>query len=300
MNEGNIYKDFDSEQVIGKFPAYVNVPATKKIVLTSNAADSVFYKITYKEYTGWVNGKILTVKPKPDNKRKKTEPINNKKAKEPKEKDLASFDSKLIVKKINPELKNKPDVIFNEKEITNSQPKKYFVQAGSFKDLSQAKSLKTKLSNLGIENVSISRPLLINSTTWYRVYLDTFDNYRPAIESSKVFTEKYSIVTTVTLENWGVSNNSDKPEQTKVENNLVFDYYTLQLNSVENLTMAKLLVDKYDVMGLETEITITEISDITRYRVRYGKFDRIAKAQTAAKFLKDKYNLDSWADNVYK
>ena len=65
-------------------------------------------------------------------------------------------------------------------------------------------------------------------------------------------------------------------------------------------TQAKLLVDKYDVMGLETEITITEISDITRYRVRYGKFDRIAKAQTAAKFLKDKYNLDSWADNVYK
>ena len=81
MNEGNIYKDFDSEQVIGKFPAYVNVPATKKIALTSNAADSVFYKITYKEYTGWVNGKILTVKPKPDNKRKKNRNDKQQKSK---------------------------------------------------------------------------------------------------------------------------------------------------------------------------------------------------------------------------
>jgi len=136
--------------------------------------------------------------------------------------------------------------------------------------------------------------------SWYRVYVGSFDNYKSALESSKSFSKKHSIKTSVGLENWDVNRNSKKTEDPKVKNNLMLDYYTLQLNSVEDLIMAKLLVDKYEAMGLKTEIVITKISNITRYRVRYGKFDRMAKAQTAAKFLKDEYNLDSWADNVYK
>ncbi len=269
--------------------------------MPNNSPDSVFYEITYKKYTGWVNGQSLTLKPKPKNKRIKKRVVNSKKTKDSiNGKELDSSYSKLIVKKLNPELKNKTNFIIPEKEIANSKIKKYFVQAGSFKDLSMANSLKEKLSDLGIENVSVSKPILIKNTNWYRVYLNDFDNYKSALKSSKAFSKKYSINTSVALENWSINKESKKQENAKIDNNLILDYYTLQLNSVEDLIMAKLLVDKYEAMGLKTEIIVTKISDITRYRVRYGKFDRIAKAQTAAKFLKDEYNLDSWADNVYK
>ena len=269
--------------------------------MADHSPDSVYYEITYKKYTGWVDGRILTIKSKSQNKLIKKRLVNNKKTKSPlSTQELASSHSKLIVNKINPELKNKTDLIAQEKETTNSNPKKYFVQAGSFKDLTLANSLKEKLSNLGIENISISKPILIRKTNWYRVYIGKFDNYKSAIDSSKAFSRKYSIDASVALENWDVNKKSKKIETTKFKNNSIFDYYTLQLNSVEDLIMAKLLVDKYEAMGLKTEITVSKISDITRYRVRYGKFDRIAKAQTAAKILKDEYNLDSWADNVYK
>lgn len=298
LKKGNIYKDLDSKHVIGEFPAYVSVPASKKFVSHNNSPDSVFYEITYTKYTGWVKGQVLTAKPK--NKRIKDRLIKNKKIKKLIKQELISSDSSLITKKTSSNLNKKKDFIDWEKEIENSKTKKYFVQAGSFKDLSLANSLKKKLSDLGIENTFISKPILIENTTWYRVYIDVFDNYKSALESSKAFSKKHSINTSVGLENQNINRKSKTPEQTKVKNNLILDYYTLQLNAVENLTMAKLLVDKYEVMGLETEIIATKVSSKTRYRVRYGKFDRIAKAQTAAKLLKDKYNLDSWADNVYK
>ena len=298
LKKGNIYKDLDSKYVIGEFPAYVSVPASKKFVSHNNSLDSVFYEITYKKYTGWVKGQVLTTKSK--NKRIKNRLIKNKKIKKLIKQELISSDSLLIPKKINPNLNKKKNFITREKEIANSKTKKYFVQAGSFKDLSLANSLKEKLYDLGIENTFISKPILIKNTTWYRVYIDVFDNYKSALESSKAFSKKHSINTSVGLENWNINRKSKIPEQTKVKKNLILDYYTLQLNSVEDLTMAKLLVDKYEVMGLETEIITTKILRKTRYRVRYGKFDRMAKAQTAAKLLKDEYNLDSWADNVYK
>ena len=226
--------------------------------------------------------------------------IKNEKIKKLIKQELISSDSSLITKEKNSSLNNKQDFISGEKEIINSKTKKYFVQAGSFKNLSLANSLKEKLSDLGIENTLISKPILIKNTTWYRVYVGVFDNYKAALESSKAFSKKHSINTSVASENWNINTKSKTPEKTKDKNNLILDYYTLQLNSVEDLTMAKLLVDKYEVMGLETEIIATKISSKTRYRVRYGKFDRIAEAQTAAKILKDEYNLDSWADNVYK
>ena len=275
------------------------VPATKKINLGNENVDSVFYEITYKEFTGWAKSRFLTEKlekPKTIIRKIKKSNIENEIFKQKPD----SSHLNTSIEQISSEKNTGTDFNINQKNQLKPG-KKYFVQAGSFRNLSLATSLKERLSKLGIENISISKPVLIKKTNWYRVYISQYQDYKSAFRASQDFSNKYSITTSVAVHNEKDSfKKANKIKKIKTEKNLILDYYTLQLNSVEDLTMAKLLVDKYEVMGIKTEISSANISDLKRYRIRYGKFKRIAEAQAAAKQLKDKHGLDSWADNVYK